>query len=86
MPAEGFEPPTYGLQNRCTTTVLSRRRAAHIITDERYPEVAERYRRRERRAAPPYVGDRAAGFSPNRSTAAWYSLARSRKRSLARVM
>jgi hypothetical protein len=24
MPAEGFEPPTYGLQNRCTTTVLSR--------------------------------------------------------------
>src|SRR5208282_6199436 len=25
MPAEGFEPPTYGLQNRCTTTVLSRR-------------------------------------------------------------
>jgi hypothetical protein len=27
MPAEGFEPPTYGLQNRCTTTVLSRRGA-----------------------------------------------------------
>ena len=26
VPAEGFEPPTYGLQNRCTTTVLSRRR------------------------------------------------------------
>ena len=26
MPAEGFEPPTYGLQNRCTTTVLSRHR------------------------------------------------------------
>jgi hypothetical protein len=25
VPAEGFEPPTYGLQNRCTTTVLSRR-------------------------------------------------------------
>jgi hypothetical protein len=25
LPAEGFEPPTYGLQNRCTTTVLSRR-------------------------------------------------------------
>jgi hypothetical protein len=24
VPAEGFEPPTYGLQNRCTTTVLSR--------------------------------------------------------------
>jgi hypothetical protein len=29
VPAEGFEPPTYGLQNRCTTTVLSR----HFMTD-----------------------------------------------------
>jgi hypothetical protein len=27
VPAEGFEPPTYGLQNRCTTTVLSRQSA-----------------------------------------------------------
>jgi hypothetical protein len=26
MPGEGFEPPTFGLQNRCTTTVLTRRR------------------------------------------------------------
>jgi hypothetical protein len=25
VPAEGFEPPTFGLQNRCTTPVLSRR-------------------------------------------------------------
>src|ERR1700679_1577678 len=25
MPGEGFEPPTFGLQNRCTTTVLTRR-------------------------------------------------------------
>src|ERR1700733_11777152 len=32
LPAEGFEPPTYGLQNRCTTTVLSRRGEGHIIT------------------------------------------------------
>src|SRR6266404_6382749 len=32
VPAEGFEPPTYGLQNRCTTTVLSRHGSAHIIT------------------------------------------------------
>ena len=32
LPAEGFEPPTYGLQNRCTTTVLSRHGSAHIIT------------------------------------------------------
>ncbi len=27
MPGEGFEPPTFGLQNRCTTTVLTRRAA-----------------------------------------------------------
>src|ERR1700732_2050061 len=33
MPAEGFEPPTYGLQNRCTTTVLSRRGAGPIIAN-----------------------------------------------------
>jgi hypothetical protein len=26
MPAEGLEPPTNGLQNRCSTTELSRRR------------------------------------------------------------
>ena len=25
VPGEGFEPPTFGLQNRCTTTVLTRR-------------------------------------------------------------
>ena len=24
MPGEGFEPPTFGLQNRCTTAVLTR--------------------------------------------------------------
>jgi hypothetical protein len=24
MPGEGFEPPAFGLQNRCTTTVLTR--------------------------------------------------------------
>ena len=24
VPGEGFEPPTFGLQNRCTTTVLTR--------------------------------------------------------------
>src|SRR5450631_105662 len=27
VPAAGFEPATYGLQNRCTTTVLSRQSA-----------------------------------------------------------
>ena len=26
MPGEGFEPPTFGLQNRCTTAVLTRPR------------------------------------------------------------
>jgi hypothetical protein len=26
MPGEGFEPPTFGLQNRCTTTVLTRQK------------------------------------------------------------
>ena len=31
LPTEGFEPPTYGLQNRCTTAVLSRRRRDFII-------------------------------------------------------
>jgi hypothetical protein len=33
VPDEGFEPPTFGLQNRCTTTVLIRHtgwRAASI--------------------------------------------------------
>ena len=29
LPAEGFEPPTYGLQNRCTTTVLSRQKLSN---------------------------------------------------------
>ena len=28
MPGEGFEPPTFGLQNRCTTTVLTRPKLA----------------------------------------------------------
>jgi hypothetical protein len=26
VPGEGFEPPSFGLQNRCTTTVLTRPR------------------------------------------------------------
>jgi hypothetical protein len=26
VPGEGFEPPTFGLQNRCTTTVLTRQK------------------------------------------------------------
>ena len=27
MPGEGIEPPTFGLQNRCTTAVLTRQTA-----------------------------------------------------------
>ena len=29
MPGEGIEPPTFGLQNRCTTAVLTRRDGSH---------------------------------------------------------
>jgi hypothetical protein len=32
MPGEGFEPPTFGLQNRCTTTVLTRQSVFVSIT------------------------------------------------------
>jgi hypothetical protein len=31
VPGEGFEPPTFGLQNRCTTTVLTRPAVAIIV-------------------------------------------------------
>ena len=31
VPDEGIEPPTFGLQNRCTTAVLIRRRVSHIV-------------------------------------------------------
>jgi hypothetical protein len=92
LPAEGFEPPTYGLQNRCTTTVLSRHGGGHysgrMPIGESLMRVAQTARPRRSVAIrlSGYFGARSADFSPNRSTAAWYSLARSRKRSLARVM
>ena len=35
VPGEGFEPPTFGLQNRCTTTVLTRPRRLESGFDER---------------------------------------------------
>ncbi len=35
-PALGFEPRTYGLQNRCTTTVLCRRRLGRIYIHCRF--------------------------------------------------
>ena len=45
VPGEGFEPPTFGLQNRCTTTVLTRRgvtltinlRSFHPLIPEQTP-------------------------------------------------
>jgi hypothetical protein len=33
VPGEGFEPPTFGLQNRCTTTVLTRRGAQNSFIE-----------------------------------------------------
>jgi hypothetical protein len=31
VPGEGFEPPTFGLQNRCTAAVLTRRTINFVI-------------------------------------------------------
>ncbi len=42
MPGEGFEPPTFGLQNRCTTTVLTRRWQTQFTTDGRIGEYTVR--------------------------------------------
>jgi hypothetical protein len=36
VPGEGFEPPTFGLQNRCTTAVLTRRGVTFIINEFRF--------------------------------------------------
>jgi hypothetical protein len=33
VPGEGFEPPTFGLQNRCTTTVLTRHTDARVLSN-----------------------------------------------------
>src|SRR6202034_1982622 len=48
LPAEGFEPPTYGLQNRCTTTVLSRQGAGRRSTDGGPGGVADALARQRR--------------------------------------
>jgi hypothetical protein len=32
VPGEGFEPPTFGLQNRCTATVLTRPILLSVLT------------------------------------------------------
>ena len=56
VPAEGFEPPTYGLQNRCTTTVLSRHYPARILPRAAAGAMDLETRRRlaRRRALVPY--------------------------------
>ncbi len=45
VPAEGFEPPTYGLQNRCTTTVLSRHSREVLAVEGWQPDRSRRKRR-----------------------------------------
>jgi len=50
MPGEGFEPPTFGLQNRCTTTVLTRQPASPSYHD--------------RAAFPPLASLRVAVYTP----------------------
>jgi hypothetical protein len=42
VPGEGFEPPTFGLQNRCTATVLTRLSEAHHSTSKSCVEPAGR--------------------------------------------
>ena len=37
VPGEGIEPPTFGLQNRCTTAVLTRPSARFRRIDNRTP-------------------------------------------------
>jgi hypothetical protein len=51
MPAEGFEPPTYGLQNRCTTTVLSRQMNDFLAASGGYDAAARARILRARREA-----------------------------------
>ena len=52
LPAEGFEPPTYGLQNRCTTTVLSRHGTSPRHFTVGRPRPGNRMRACARRQAP----------------------------------
>ncbi len=40
VPGEGFEPPTFGLQNRCTTTVLTRLTATFFSQSNVFPGAA----------------------------------------------
>ena len=38
VPGEGFEPPTFGLQNRCTTTVLTRQIIKDLASFAAWPQ------------------------------------------------
>src|SRR6476620_6156747 len=38
VPGEGFEPPTFGLQNRCTTTVLTRQGIVSAVLSVQYSD------------------------------------------------
>ena len=72
LPAEGFEPPTYGLQNRCTTTVLSRRGAGPHYSEGAGCDLKSPYASQTFRAYTfSLIGALGAeGVAPNRSTAA----------------
>lgn len=40
VPGEGFEPPAFGLQNRCTTTVLTRHYSTAAILFPLFAEMS----------------------------------------------
>ena len=70
MPGEGFEPPTFGLQNRCTTTVLTRRAAFSSIMSRAFvqpPSPGEAHSHRASigglvgHASPPYTARHRCG-------------------------
>lgn len=46
VPDEGIEPPTFGLQNRCTTAVLIRRRIFALAVQPRRHKIPEKERPR----------------------------------------
>jgi hypothetical protein len=47
VPGEGFEPPTFGLQNRCTATVLTRQ--SQILSGD-HPVIATLFATRRHRS------------------------------------
>jgi hypothetical protein len=56
MPGEGFEPPTFGLQNRCTTTVLTRQiNNPRAMTQPLLPNFLLNGLRRVARSSQPFI-------------------------------